>query len=279
MEQSLDMRSGVYEIVNIVTGCRYVGSATQFRKRCREHIRQLEAGVHHSKYLQRSWSLRGPACFSFRPLLVCDKRDLIFFEQRTMDALKPAYNIVKTAGSQLGYRHSDETRRRMSIARRRNPSSPRKGLKHTEDSRRLISASRKGKGGGPRSETWRASIGAALKGRVVSAEQRLKISATLTGHKQSPAQVEKRRQKLIGRKMPAGFAAAASARLKGMKLPPSHCESIGRSKAKLTDDQVREIRMLRTQGRTRKSLAEHFEIDPASITNIVARTSYAWVKS
>src|SRR5688572_24931982 len=99
MLQSLDMRSGVYEIVNSHSGARYVGSASQFRKRCREHIRQLADGRHHSRYLQRAWNKHGPEAFEFRPLLVCERTDLLFYEQRALDALSPEYNIVRKAGS------------------------------------------------------------------------------------------------------------------------------------------------------------------------------------
>lgn len=173
--------TGIYLITNTVSGRRYVGSAASFKKRWREHERQLQEGRHHSRYLQRAWNKHGARAFTFRPIIYCAKHDLIMYEQAAMDALKPEYNIVPTAGSQLGYRHTEETRKRMSIARRRNPSSPRKGMKHTEESRRKISESRKGKGNSGWTDERRRRISEANKGRVISAEQRAKISASLTG--------------------------------------------------------------------------------------------------
>lgn len=269
---------GVYVITNLVNGHRYVGSACSFKKRFREHVRQLSEGRHHSRYFQRAWDKHGSGAFVFEPVLYCDRSNLLAYEQSAMDSLKPEYNIVPVAGSQLGYRHTDETRQKMSVARRRNPSSPRKGMTHTEEAKRKISENRRGKGG---SSGWtqlrRDRISAALKGRVITPEQRQKISEKLQGHKQSAETIAKRSEKLRGRKMPSGFAEATSRRMKGIKLPADHCENIGRSKAKLTDAQVVDIRLRRASGERRDLLASEFEIDPATITNIVRGKTYRWV--
>lgn len=175
------MDTGVYLIENLANGRRYVGSANSLKKRFREHRRQLSEGRHHSRFLQRAWNKYGPLFFTFRVVAYCSRDDLLFYEQRLIDGLKPDYNTSPTAGSQLGYRHTEETRRKMSVARRRNPSSPRKGMKHTPETLKKISESRKGKGGGPRSPERLAKISAALKGRVIPHEVRERISKTLTG--------------------------------------------------------------------------------------------------
>lgn len=270
------MTSGVYAITS-GDGRRYIGSAVDLKKRWREHWRGLEEGRHHSRFMQRAWRKRGRRDFQFTVILLCDRENLLEYEQACLDAFKPEYNTVSVAGSQLGYRHTHETRRKLSESRRRNPSSWMKGKKHSPESLEKMSAGRKGKGGGLRSPEWREAIGRAHKGRVISQGQRAKISETLKGHKQSPEQIAKRVEKLRGRKMPAGFAEAAALRMRGVKLPPTHCESIGKSKAKLTDDQVRRIRVLRAEGFSRKDLAIQFDIDAASITHIVNLRSYKWV--
>jgi len=195
---------GVYVITNDVNGHRYVGSAASFKKRFREHLRQLLNGNHHSRYLQRAWDKHGEASFSLKPILYCDRNDLIFYEQLAMDSLTPEYNIAPVAGSQLGYRHSEESRRKMSASRRRNPSSPRKGMTHTEETKRLISESRRGKGGCGWTQQRRDRISAALKGRVISEDSRRLISESLTGRSTgrgslTPDQVrEVRRLKDVG---------------------------------------------------------------------------------
>lgn len=268
---------GIYLITNTVNGRRYVGSATSFKKRWRLHEVQLQEGRHHSRYLQRAWNKYGAGAFTFRPIIYCAKHDLIMYEQAAMDALKPEYNIVPTAGSMLGYRHTEETRKKMSIARRRNPSSPRKGMKHTEESRRKISESRKGKGLGRRPPETGGKISAALKGRTLSEDRKKQISAKLMGHKQSQETIEKRAKKLRGRKMPPGFAEAVSKRMMGVKHPPEVIEKMARSKSRLSDDQVRSIRMGLIAGEKQKFLAIQFGIDPSVISLIKSGTAYRWV--
>lgn len=268
-------KTGIYEIRNLVNGKRYVGSAVDFGNRWRQHAQSLQRGDHHSRALQRAWAKYTPGAFQFNRLMVCSKENLIMYEQIYMDALKPEYNCAPRAGSQLGFKMPEEAKAKMSAAAARTRNFT--GHTHSQESRDKISASRKGKGGGPMSEERKQKIRAAQKGKVITPEQRAKISATLMGHKQSAEQIEKRMQKLRGRKMPPGFAEATSKRMVGVKLSAEHSTNIGRSKAKLSDAQVREIRLRRAAGESRKSLAEEFMIDAASITNLVARISYAWV--
>ncbi|CAN7677258.1 NUMOD3 domain-containing DNA-binding protein [Pseudorhodoferax sp. LjRoot39] len=140
-------QTGIYEIRNVVNGKRYVGSAMDFAKRWREHINALQRSAHHCLPLQRAWCLYGPGAFHFNKLIACTKDNLIMYEQAAMDALAPEYNVAPRAGSQLGYRHSEASRRRMSESRRKD-FSPFTGRSHSKETRAKISASRKGKGGG-----------------------------------------------------------------------------------------------------------------------------------
>lgn len=171
--------SGVYEIKNLVNGKRYIGSAVDFGNRFRQHAQSLKRGDHHSIALQRAWVMYGPFAFQFNKLLVCSKENLIMYEQAAMDAMKPEYNCAPRAGSRLGMKASDEVRKKHAEAARRTKNFS--GKKHTEESKAKISANRKGKGGGPRSPERLAKISAALKGRIITSEQRAAISAKLTG--------------------------------------------------------------------------------------------------
>lgn len=137
------LNTGIYQITNINNGRCYVGSAVNVSKRWREHLRQLEQGVHHSKFMQRCWNKHGGECFVFRVIVACRTEDLIWYEQRAIDALKPDYNSAPMAGSQLGYKHSHETRKRMSASRAKD-FSPFTGKQHTEETRRKISEKKKG---------------------------------------------------------------------------------------------------------------------------------------
>lgn len=245
--------TGIYEIRNTVNGKRYVGSAVDFGNRWRIHAQSLVRGDHHSAALQRAWSHYGQSAFQFNKLLVCSKENLLMYEQACMDAFKPEYNCAPKAGSQLGIKYSPEVRARMSAAnnRRGNP-----GHVHTPETRAKISANRAGKGEGPRTAERLAKIGAAHKGRPKSEEHRAKISATLMGHKQSAEQIEKRKQTFRA----IGFS-----------------EKIARFRAKLTDDQVRAIRLSLIASKRQKALAFMYGVDQSVISTIKTRTTYAWV--
>lgn len=171
--------SGIYVIQNRVNGHRYIGSAALLPKRKQQHFAQLEAGKHHSRYLQRAWNKYGADAFSFSVALHCDRENLIGYEQALIGFYRPEYNCAPVAGSQLGYRHTAEARKKMADSARHNRNFA--GKRHTEETKRRISENRKGKGGGPMSAERRAKISAAHKGRVIPQEMRDRISATLTG--------------------------------------------------------------------------------------------------
>lgn len=155
--------TGVYLIENLVNGHRYVGSAISFKKRWREHIQQLSERHHHNRYLQRAWDRYGKSSFTFRPIIFCDRENLIVYEQAAMDGLKPEYNIAPVAGSQLGYRHGDETRAKLRDARARNKFGPRRGVRLSDDTKARISLGKKGAKFGPYSEQRKAKAAAATR--------------------------------------------------------------------------------------------------------------------
>ncbi len=79
----------------------------------------------------------GHSNFSLEILEYCDQSDLIKREQYYFDSLKPEYNILKTAGSLLGFKHSDKTRAKLSAIL--------KGRKHSLYTKILMSKAAKRK--------------------------------------------------------------------------------------------------------------------------------------
>jgi len=67
----------------------------------------------------------GYSKFELKILEYCYKTDVIKREQHYIDLLNPEYNILKIAGSTLGFRHSKETLAKMSVAKI--------GTKHSEE--------------------------------------------------------------------------------------------------------------------------------------------------
>lgn len=137
-----DLTTGIYEIRNTINGKRYVGSAVDFGNRWRVHVQSLNRGDHHSRALQRAWRRYSPRAFQFNRLLVCSKEHLIMYEQICMDAMKPEYNCAPKAGSQMGFKHSLESRGKMAAAARRTKNFT--GRTHSAESRAKISAAKTG---------------------------------------------------------------------------------------------------------------------------------------
>jgi hypothetical protein len=110
------MRCGVYEIVHVESGRRYIGSAKHLGRRFSEHRKHLRRGQHHSRYLQAAWNKYGEAAFVFRLLLVCGEDMRREYEQRLLDGLNPEFNAAKNVlpGVPIG----EETRKVMSKAQR-----------------------------------------------------------------------------------------------------------------------------------------------------------------
>lgn len=179
----------IYAIVNRITGKSYVGSAISPRRRWPEHRKALRGGRHHSVKLQRSWNIHGEAAFDFVVLeSVLLLEDLVEREQSWIEArnsYRSGYNAAPMAGSQLGFKHSEETRAKLRAAQAKRKA---EGRCYTPPP--------------PSDETRkRQSIAAkARKGRVVTEETRRKISESLktggnhrgnTGRKFTPEHIAK----------------------------------------------------------------------------------------
>lgn len=177
--------AGVYRIENTVTGKGYIGSASNMRRRLREHYLSLQRGDHHSRYLQRSWRKYGASAFKFEPILVCAPEDLLFYEQLAIDGFGTAqprgFNICPVAGSLLGHKRDPEVVRSIALKRR--------GHRWTPEQRARLSLLRTGKPipklrGRP---SWN-------KGVSPSAETREKLRAFNLGKKQSAETIAKKRK-------------------------------------------------------------------------------------
>lgn len=212
--------SGIYEIVNLVNGKRYVGSAVNLQVRWRQHRRLLRLDAHYSKHLQRAWNNHGEDGFEFRVICAVDRERLIEAEQAEIDRQWPEYNNCPTAGSSLGRKLSQETRAK-------------------------IGASKAGKKLPPRTEEYRKKISELMKARPINLERNAKMAATKRGSKlaephkakiaeglqrswdngfrtreKSPEWREKIAASLRGKKLTPEHRAAVSAAMKGKKRGP-----------------------------------------------------------
>ena len=115
------LESGIYKIANRLNGKCYVGSAVNIKRRWTEHKAYLRGKYHHSKHLQRAWNMHGEDAFCFEVIEFAESSELIEREQHWIDVLhaygKDGYNVSPKAGSSLGIKRSDETRKRISQAK------------------------------------------------------------------------------------------------------------------------------------------------------------------
>lgn len=167
------MNCGVYSITS-PSGNQYIGSSINIKKRWAEHLSTLKHQHHDNDILQKAWNKYNGELV-FKLLLVCEPKDLLFYEQICIDGYTPEYNICKIAGNTLGFRHSEEYKEQRRLAGL--------GRKHTEESKIKISL--------------------ALTGRERTPEHQAKITKAKTGVKYGPisdARRESIRQAAIGRK-------------------------------------------------------------------------------
>jgi group I intron endonuclease len=116
---------GVYQIKNTLNGYSYIGSAANLRKRCLQHIWELDKQKHSNPFLQKVWNKYGTEIFEFYVLEELDNRDaLLDREQFFLDALIPEYNVCPTAGSSKGRVLSLEHREKLRLANLGKPHSP-----------------------------------------------------------------------------------------------------------------------------------------------------------
>lgn len=109
------MKSGIYKIVNKISGDLYVGSSCQLDTRKTTHFRNLRKGNNHCKILQRAYSKYGEESFEFIIIEYCEKDNLIIREQYYLEQLKPKYNACKIIPNQtLGFNHSESSKELMS---------------------------------------------------------------------------------------------------------------------------------------------------------------------
>ena len=114
-------KPGIYKIVNKTNNKIYVGSATDLKRRWREHKYKLRKGIHSNKHLLSAWNKYGEESFEFEIIEEhesLDKDYLLLRENYYIDLLDSkvntnGYNIREDCRSQIGYKHTEETKSKM----------------------------------------------------------------------------------------------------------------------------------------------------------------------
>jgi group I intron endonuclease len=186
--------SGIYRILNIVSGKAYIGSAANVKARLNWHKCYLRKGKHPNIKLQRTWAKHGEDAFLFELIEEVEVPSLNIREQHYMDTYSAAsigYNIAPNAEGNRGRTLTPEHRAKIGASSRGKPRSP--------ETRARISAAQKGKKLSPehieklrewfkRRKMTPEHIAALTRGRVIavtgkslSPEHRAKISSAHIG--------------------------------------------------------------------------------------------------
>lgn len=115
----MEKNAGIYKILNVKSGNFYIGSTIHFDRRFKDHKRALKKGTHPNYKLQSDFDTFGDKIFKYEIIEKVENFDiLISKEQYYLDIWKPYYNIQVLAGNRYGQKLSDETKAKMSKAKR-----------------------------------------------------------------------------------------------------------------------------------------------------------------
>lgn len=140
LDQIPDNACGVYCLQAKSNGRLYIGSSKNIRKRIQQHFSKLRKNKHDNPNLQQEYNLAGEDGFMAFVLKECNPDNLARYEQRYLDTQTGWYNVFKFAdGSVL----PEEVKKKISIAQIGNTygkgNKNALGYKHTEEARRKIS--------------------------------------------------------------------------------------------------------------------------------------------
>lgn len=105
----------------------YIGSSINIEHRLGNHKALLRDSRHWISHFQNSWNKYGESEFEFHVLEYCPKEKLIEREQFYLDifqTVKHGFNLNPIAASTLGYKHTEETRKKNSEARKKQFNNP-----------------------------------------------------------------------------------------------------------------------------------------------------------
>ena len=176
-------KAAVYRWINKVNGKEYVGSSVNLRRRLSTYFSHKY--LSSNKFIISKALLKyGYAGFRLEIIEYCLPQNVIQREQYYIDLLKPEYNILKVAGSMLGFKHSESTRERLSnlytgrkISEqvREKMSESQKGRVHTLEAKAKMRISKIGL---KLSEEHKTNLRAAALGKKHDESTKLKISGS-----------------------------------------------------------------------------------------------------
>lgn len=139
-------KSGIYKWTHLKTKNFYIGSSINLWRRFLNYY-NFSYISKNNLIISRALVKYGYLNFSLEILEYCDKSNLLEREQYYLDLLKPTYNILKLAGSSIGFKHSENTKIKISKSLKGVYIGERSSLfgrTHTEETKKLMSQTKIG---------------------------------------------------------------------------------------------------------------------------------------
>ena len=99
-------KSGIYGWINSSNGNSYVGSSTNLSRRLLQYFNTKYLLKYPNFIICKALIKQGYSNFSLEIIEYCDSDKCLEREQYYLDLLNPKYNILKIAGSTLGFKYS-----------------------------------------------------------------------------------------------------------------------------------------------------------------------------
>ena len=283
--------AGIYRISG-PTERFYIGSSDDLHRRWRDHRNRLNAGTHHNRALQADWKAHGETAFTFSVIeVIAERGELISAETRWL-AAAPAgvlYNVsVDARNPARGLVHTAEARQKMSVAiraamtpeniegKRRRAQGSQNNAAKLDENVVLAICDRLLDGDHPKQVA--ADLGVVQEtiyqirsGRIWTHLVPAETVTAMMAVRQNPwaagirTVTDEHRERFAGvgranKGRPASEAnkAITSARSRGA----------GNPKAKVTEDQVREIKALLATGSRNKDVAATYGLHPNTVSKI-----------
>ena len=109
-------KSGIYMWTNNITNKSYVGSAVNLSNRFKNYYNRsylIKERKSNNSRIYLALLIYQHSFFKLDIIEYCEPSVLISREQYYLDLLKPEYNILKTAGSILGFKHSKDIKEKI----------------------------------------------------------------------------------------------------------------------------------------------------------------------
>ena len=156
---------GIYQIQSKLYPDKiYIGSSIDIEHRWMVHLCYLRNNKHKNKILQNHCNKYGESDLQFSVLIECSISEILKLEQYIIDIYNPYFNILKIAGSNLGFRfkQSDEAIEKWKISNKDKKRTKKTHWKLSDETKQKMSTA---KIGVPKSEEHKNNISKARKGK------------------------------------------------------------------------------------------------------------------